>query len=258
MLKRIFKIVAPFLIVFCCTSFFTALSLWGHLESTRVPETSTMRSPVNVSAAYGISQRKAIKKSTMSAVRLIAFAPDVSSVSVSTGTYFKHLEQHYVLTVQHGIMQPSCELIQIEVEGVLHECTKVVAYDVHTDYAILAVDEIATRKPLKFPRDFVRGSRNWTASSAALTKLIYTGYPNTIGPVTLSGKVMGMSMDELIYFNSYAWSGSSGSGVFNMKGQLVGYIVAIDVGSTEYGYDVLENVILVVPNYKIDWTKLLR
>ena len=91
-----------------------------------------------------------------------------------------------------------------------------------------------------------------------LGKLIYTGYPNTIGPVTLEGKVMGMSLDEFIYFNSYAWSGSSGSGVFNFDGKFVGYIVALDVGRTEYGYDVLENVILVTPNYKIDWSPLIK
>jgi len=258
MLKRIFKIAVPFILIFVATVLISGLSLWGHLEKTRVPPTETMRSPLNVSGAYGVAQKRAIKKSTLSAVRLIAFSPDVSHVSVSTGTYFKHLEQHYVLTVQHGLMMPSCKLIQIEVDGILHECTSVVAYDVHTDYAILAVEKIPNRVPLNFPRDFVRGSRAWQSSSAALTNMIYTGYPNTIGPVTLSGRVMGMSADELIYFNSYAWSGSSGSGVFNMKGKFVGYIVAIDVGQTEYGYDVLENVILVVPNYKIDWTVLFK
>jgi hypothetical protein len=258
MLKKVFKIIAPFLLIFISAALISGLSIWGHMESTRVPPAETMRSPLNVSGAYGYTQQRAIKKSTLSAVRVIAFSSDDSQVSVSTGTYFKHLKQHYVLTVQHGIMAPSCELIQIEVDGQLHECTAVIAYDIPTDYAILAVSEITNRTPLNFPRDFVRGARDWKTSASALTSLIYTGYPNTIGPVTLSGRVMGMSMEELIYFNSYAWAGSSGSGVFNMKGKLVGYIVAIDVGQTEYGYDVLENVILVVPNYKIDWTVLFK
>ena len=62
----------------------------------------------------------------------------------------------------------------------------------------------------------------------------------------------------LIYFNSYAWSGSSGSGVFDSRGKFVGYIVALDVGRTEYGMDVLENVILVVPHYRIDWSPIFR
>ena len=130
--------------------------------------------------------------------------------------------------------------------------------DAYTDYAILETEPIPARKPLLFPRDFVKGPHQWKKTTGALTPLVYTGYPNTIGPVTLAGKVMGMSEDDFIYLNSYAWAGSSGSGVFDMKGKLVGYIVAIDVGHTEYGYDVLENVILVVPNYKIDWTKLLQ
>ena len=38
----------------------------------------------------------------------------------------------------------------------------------------------------------------------------------------------------------------------------MGYIVAIDVGQTEYGMDVLENVILVVPHYRVDWRPLLE
>ena len=61
-----------------------------------------------------------------------------------------------------------------------------------------------------------------------------------------------------MYVFSYAWGGSSGSGVFDKAGNYVGYIIAIDVGQTEFGVDVLENVVLVVPSFKIDWSTVLN
>lgn len=234
------------------------LALRGHLATYNVPTASTLNSPLSVSATYSGPEKRAIKKSRLSAVRILAWSENMSNVSVSSGTYFRHAGRYFVLTVQHGLFAPSCSLIQIEIGGTLHTCTAVIAYNTHTDYAILEVGKIADRKALRFPQDFVRRYGEWGRTTAALTPLIYTGYPNTIGPVTLEGRVMGLSGDEFVYLNSYAWSGSSGSGVFNLNGRLVGYIVAIDVGHTEYGYDVLENVILVVPTYKIDWSVLFK
>ena len=56
---------------------------------------------------------------------------------------------------------------------------------------------------------------------------------------------------------SYAWQGSSGSGVFDSKGKFVGHVVAVDVGQTEFGFQILQNVVLVVPAFKIDWSKVI-
>ena len=36
-------------------------------------------------------------------------------------------------------------------------------------------------------------------------------------------------------------------------GKYIGYVVAIDVGQTEMGVQILENVVLVMPAYNIDW-----
>ena len=258
MLKRLLKRAASPLLILAVATSLCALILEGHMRTYTIPTAETLGSPMNVSAGYSAPERRAIEKSRLSAVRILAWTENSSSLSVSSGTYFHHRGKYFVLTVQHGLFVPSCSLIQIEVGGSLYPCTAVLSYDMHADYAILEVDQIVDRKPLRFPRDFVRHYRDWRRATAALTPLIYTGYPNTIGPVTLEGRVMGLSGDEFVYLNSYAWSGSSGSGVFDLNGRLVGYIVAIDVGHTEYGYDVLENVILVVPNYKIDWSILFK
>jgi len=34
--------------------------------------------------------------------------------------------------------------------------------------------------------------------------------------------------------------------------------MALDVGVTQYGADVLENLLIVVPTYQIDWTSALH
>lgn len=64
---------------------------------------------------------------------------------------------------------------------------------------------------------------------------------------------MGYSPDDYIYVNSYAWSGSSGSGVFSQRGDYIGFVLAIDVGPGFNGPTILENVVLVVPAYRVNW-----
>ena len=66
---------------------------------------------------------------------------------------------------------------------------------------------------------------------------------------------MGFNDNEDMFIHSYAWSGSSGSGVFNEDGKITLAIsLAIDVGTgIEYGPEVLENIVIVVPLFKIDW-----
>ena len=91
-----------------------------------------------------------------------------------------------------------------------------------------------------------------------LDKTYYTGYPNNIGPLTMTGTIAGFADSGHIFVNSYAWTGSSGSGVFDQNGKLIGIIMALDVGSTQYGVDVLENLLIVVPTHSINWMDALH
>jgi len=236
----------------------SAVVFCGNAKKYQLPTRGEMQHTQNISPRYDVADKRAIKASRNSAVRVLSWDEKRGQMSVSTGTYFKYKEERYVVTVYHGILTPSCDNIQIEASGLLNRCSEIVHYDPQTDYAFLSVEEIPGRSPIRFPADFVRTRRGWLKAVSVLHPLLYTGYPNSSGPVTLSGKVMSFTDEEYIHFNSYAWSGSSGSGVFNFDGKYVGYIVAIDVGQTEYGVDVLENVILVVPHFHIDWTPILK
>lgn len=206
---------------------------------------------------YGIdnelspSERAPVERSRQSAVRIMSADIAGEMVSSASGTYIKYGEKHYILTVNHAIVGP-CILTKIVVDGYLYDCIRYVLSDHLTDYLIMEVQEIPNRIAVVVP-GLVPADSQWLNSLAILKEVVYTGYPNGLGPLTFRGTIVGHDGDSLFYIHSFAWAGSSGSGVFNSEGRLIGYILAINVGSTEYGFDVLEDVVIVVPLFNIDW-----
>ena len=91
-----------------------------------------------------------------------------------------------------------------------------------------------------------------------MTTTYYTGFPNSAGPFTLKGAIIGYLGSDYLYLQSYGWAGSSGAGVFATNGDLIGYVLAVDVGHTDYGVSVLENIIFVVPVSNVNWDVLVR
>ena len=235
--------------------FMAFLVVQGQILSSQAPSNKVLMSNKEVANSLSISYTKAVKKSRNSSVRILSLDIERGLMSTSSATYFKYKSQKYVLTTNHGLVG-GCESTQIEADGELYDCLEIIKLDQNTDYAILQVEEIPSRKAAKYPQDFTRGLPSWRKSLSLMKQIVYTGYPNSIGPLTIGGSIMGYDPSGYIYVNSYAWSGSSGSGVFDSKGKLVGYIVAIDVGQTEYGLAILENVMLVVPIYKVDWSAI--
>lgn len=214
----------------------------------------TRQEPI-ISNYYPTSYKKAIKKSRLSAVRLLSLDMKSGMVSTFSGTYVKAYENYFVVTVAHGI-QGDCEDTKIIHNQDVYDCLKYIEIDEQQDYAIIQIDEIHGRNPVEIPKQMPR-HKEWKKSFSLLSKVIYSGYPNSIGPLTLGGKVAGIGAGEYIYVDSYAWQGSSGAGVFDSKGNYVGYIVAVDVGQTEFGIQILNNIVLVAPSYKINWTKTI-
>jgi len=205
-----------------------------------------------------LSETEAIVRSRQSAVKMVSGVPSMwgGGMAYSSGTYFTANNGYYVVTVSHGLVGECATTFAIYKEE-FYACREIVIADPVHDYAILEVEKIPTRTPIVIPKD-LPSPGEWKTSYSLLRKIIYTGYPNTIGPLTLRGDVVGFSGTEYMYVFSYAWGGSSGSGVFDENGNYVGYIIAIDVGQTEFGIDVLENVVLVVPSFNIDWSSILK
>jgi|TARA_B100000282_G_scaffold81341_1_gene56538 hypothetical protein len=237
-------------------AFLTHLVVYGQYVSNQLPvrDLSTIS---KISDARNVNSVKSIKKSRTSSVRVMSLDIDGGMISTSSGTFFVYDNTNYVITTSHGLLG-GCETIQIESDGELFDCFDEIVIDKQNDYAILEVDYVTNRKPLTYPKDFVKNNNGWSKSLTLLNKIVYTGYPNSIGPLTVAGNIMGFDSQGLIYIQSYAWSGSSGSGVFDQSGKLMGYILAIDVGQNEFGTAILENVMIVVPIYKVDWSVITK
>jgi hypothetical protein len=101
--------------------------------------------------------------------------------------------------------------------------------DKFIDYAIIEIEEVPRGRPLNLLM-FVPSNREWRQETSVLNEVFYTGYPNGLGPLTFRGSVAGISDENYIYLHSYAWPGSSGSGVFSYDGNMIGIIIALNVG----------------------------
>jgi len=206
-----------------------------------------------ISSALPVADRKAIKKSRLSSVRVMSLSEDQETFSAASGTYFTADGKYYVLTVNHGIVGP-CPLTKIKFEDGYVPCLRYVELNPQIDYAIIEVAELKGRVPLKIPQDLPRSFRPYHI----MTATYYTGFPNSGGPFTLAGNIIGYLGSDFVYLQSYGWAGSSGAGVFAANGDLIGYVLAVDVGYTAYGVDVLENIMFVVPVMNINWDAIAR
>jgi hypothetical protein len=234
--SRIFKVV-----VFCTLFIFATLS--AAIDSV---ERSTNTS-YNISK--DVRNKATITKSIQSSIRVISSLHSLEQsgiTSTSTGTYLEHKGRRYILTAAHSIIG-YCEDTFAIADGLMYQCKKFIMINQQNDMALLEVGEIHNRNPIKISQDLYSEDK---IRKALLIhgEIVYTGYPQGIGPLTFDGKIVSHPAEtEYIYAHTYAWSGSSGSGVFDASGNLVGLITAVSVANSEYGVDVMEDLVIITP-----------
>ena len=225
-------------------------------EQYHFPTQAEIQHSTNISTEYSGAYQRAILKSRMSSVLAISGNFRSGLTATQSATYFVVDETPYVITTAHGILGP-CFLMTVSYEEETIDCAHYTLVDREADYAIIKLEgKFFNRTPIEIPDDLPLG-KEWKKSYSILTKIIYTGYPNMVGPLTLKGDVVGYTDGELVYIFSHAYSGSSGSGVFSTDGKYIGMIMAIDIGQNDLGVDVLENIVIVTPSFKIDWSVVL-
>jgi hypothetical protein len=200
----------------------------------------------------------ALRKSVLSAVRVIS-TPDYfdreGATATSTGTYFSHNNTDYVITSAHSIIG-DCFSTMIIADEYMFSCTNFVSLNTTKDIAVMEVEEIFNRKPISIS-DILQ-TDEVSLNTGVHQKTYYTGYPQAMGPFTFEGMVVSHQIkNDLFFINSYAWAGSSGSGVFNSDGKLMGIITAVSVANTEYGVDVMEDLIIVTSIDLLDLQSVL-
>ena len=212
-----------------------------------IPETEI----IQISSNLDREEVKTVNISVNSAVRILSRNTE-GMIAGSTGTLFEHDDVYYVVTVAHGLVGDCSATIVWTGQKNLTPCRNIVVIDRETDYAILRIDEPLSVEAVTL-KEVVPRERQWSKLLSLQNKIFYTGFPNSVGPLTISGRIIGFSENDYIFIHSYAWSGSSGSGVFSADGKFIGIVIAVDVGQTVYGVDVLEDMVVVLPANLIPW-----
>tara|TARA_R110002110_G_scaffold40452_2_gene129378 strand:- start:674 stop:1453 length:780 start_codon:yes stop_codon:yes gene_type:complete len=220
-------------------------------KSLQSPTEEEINNLTNVGASLSAGETIAVQRSRQSAVQVMSLDLSDGGISTSSGTYVKYKGKYFILTTSHGVGEV-CALTQIIADDVLYDCAAYVLRDPQTDYIIIQIGKIPGRSPVELPAHSPH-RREWTRDISTQTTTFYTGFPNEGGPYTFDGKIVGYKEGEAIFVDSYGWSGSSGSGVFADNGNLIGYVMALEVGETYFGRQVLENFMWVIPLFKVDW-----
>ena len=123
----------------------------------------------------------------------------------------------------------------------------VIYTDELNDFAILKVDKMQTRVPIKFnpADDELNMYVGWN--------ITYTGFPAGYDLLTITGRIAGTRIDgHAVIAHSFTWMGASGSGVFNSKGEYVGPLVAVGLGRFEV-LQIVEDMVWIIPATNLDW-----
>ena len=255
MFKRVLKLAKLFAQILSVVVLSFCISLGIYIstgESLKFPSESELRDLNNVSRDLDSKQALAVNLSRNSVLQVLSGSKDRNGFTKMSGTYVTHDNKFYVITAAHGIVG-DCELMFVATSSDgIHDCVRYITIDRAIDYAIVEIEEVKERIPIKL-RHAMPSNREWRQETSALNQIFYTGFPNGLGPLTFDGSVAGMSDENYILLHSYAWPGSSGAGVFSYDGNMIGIIIALNVGLTAAGYDVLEDLVIVTPLFMIDW-----
>ena len=205
------------------------------------------------STAFETTEIQVVKSTTRLAGDTRSATVEVFSIreqGVALGTVFKYKGKTIVLTAAHVIGGVE-NAVGIAVDGEKMFAT-LVYYDESTDLAVLEAPDITewgvepmNMRPLK------------ESNLKIGLDVLYSGYPNLSGLLTIEGYIAGVHPRGDLYMHSYGWSGASGSAIFDTKGRLVGVLVALDVGQGYVGMpSIIEDVVVVVPVWKLDFELL--
>lgn len=164
-----------------------------------------------------------------------------------SGAYFVYRGHHIVITAGHLFSEGSPSILESEAL-IIAPNEKVVGtlayFDLYTDIAIFRIPSLQSRKPAKFVR---------TPKYVVGAPVVYSGFPGSNNLFTLSGEIIGDGYGTNLAIKSFAWSGSSGSGVFDKRGNFVGIVVAIMVGRSLFEYpEKIGSIVYVAPANLID------
>ena len=194
----------------------------------------------NISIASSLTRNEIISRE--SAVKIL------TPRGTGSGTYFVFKKKHIVITAAHVVQ--SFQEVTILGQSEEKAVAKTILINEKNDFAVLILSEsLETRSPatLKIGRK--------SYEDLVGKKIFYTGFPSTHSLLTIRGAISGVE-DEFLILQSYAWSGASGSGVFDMSGNFIGTLTGVDIGFFGGSYHLIPAIVWISPASKIDMNKL--
>jgi len=159
-----------------------------------------------------------------------------------SGTYVIAYDRRVVVTAAHVVRSESVMAIDgRDGESVVG---KVVFVDERNDIAYLVVPELKTRTAIRY-----RPQKSYDERLIG-THITYTGFPSHHDLLTIRGYISSLE-HEMVVTNMFGWFGSSGSGVFDQRGRLVGIVSGIDVGNIGIRIP-LDSIVWVAPVSQLD------
>jgi len=179
------------------------------------------------------------RRSRDAAVEIKSFDEAGNKISGS-GAYVVYKGQHYILTAAHVVAGSPSAMIVGNKEIIIGD---VVFADAYSDVALVSIAGMINKNPIKWR---VSGRKNIG------DEIIYSGYPNAMGLLTIKGYVSGYD-SFMTVVHSYVWKGSSGSLVLDERGRIVGVVSAVGIGTDVSGFPtIIEEVGLIVPVYAVE------
>ena len=234
------------LVIFMC--FAAILTLPGEparsseiaLSAGNEVDYSYLSYKVNSQSAKSYAER--ISRNSAVRVRIMYSAGSIRG----TGTYFRFKGHTIVVTAAHlYALGPATPLVSEAMIVTPHE--KVVGTLVYidriADISVFKVPTLDSRTPAKFKR---------TLSYEVGCDVVYSGFPGANSLLTIPGKISGSGFGSDLAMYSFAWGGSSGSGVFDTDGRFVGVLVSIMVGPSPVGKQLIGSIVYVAPANLID------
>jgi len=224
-------------VLFSCTSPDTISFPFNSVDDLTNSEVSFLKN-----GAKSISRSSAVR------VRVKDRSGDVAAGS---GTFFKLKGHSIVITAAHLFRNGQGELFASE-GTIISPQEKVIGtlvyFDSGRDLAIFAVPHLESRTPASFSR-----SKRYKVG----TEVVYTGFPGSNNLLTFIGILSGRGYAGTLAMQSFAWGGSSGSGVFDARGDFVGVLVSIMIGRAYPHSQLVPDVVYLAPALGIDKKELI-
>lgn len=153
-----------------------------------------------------------------------------------SGAYVKHKNKYYILTAYH-VIEGARSIMVLDESGAYNAFPLLTNEE--KDLAILVL-------PQDIPKQALQLRTIQQVNSEIFDKVVYTGFPNLTGPLTLQGIISGRTEDGSLILQSYAWMGASGSVILNKRGQIVGVLNGIELARGISGDYVANSTIVLV------------